>query len=88
MAKSAIRRHHNARLKKKRKGYWGRDNKWSTLDPLTPQQLNMVVRTPKNCGCFMCSRNKRIERGGKTFYEVRLSCKAQAEMKDQDFDGV
>lgn len=70
MAKSAKRRHHIERLKKKRKHYWGRDYPRSTMEPLTPRQLNQVVRYPKMCGCWMCSRNKKKVFGG-TFYQHR-----------------
>lgn len=82
MAKSAKRRHHIERLKKNRKNYWGRDVFNNTLNPLTPRQLAMVVKTPKNCGCFMCSSNKRKERGGKTFYDVRQDSKIQFELNE------
>lgn len=78
MAKSAKRRHHIERLKKKRKKYWGRN--FGFMDPLTPKQLNMVARTPKWCGCFMCSSKKR-KKLGKTFYVKRQDARAHSELE-------
>ena len=82
MAKSAIRRHHIARLKKKRKNYWGRDIPRNTMEPLTPRQLNMVVRYPKLCGCFMCSSKKKKSLGYRSFYEVRTNATSESEMQE------
>ena len=78
MAKSAENRHHVARLKNKRKDYWGR--RWGAMNPLTPKQLNIVVRTPKNCDCWMC--NSPRERFGKPFDEVRLDVKAKFDLNN------
>lgn len=78
MAKSAKRRHHIERLKKSRKHYWGRDSRY--LPPMTPKQLGMVVKYPKSCGCFMCSRNKKKVFGG-TFYQHKQNLKARFEIE-------
>lgn len=80
MAKSAIRRHHWERVKNKRKKYWGRDCRYNP--PLTQKQLNMVARTPKWCGCFMCSSHKRKKWGGKTFYQVRCNARIISELRE------
>lgn len=82
MAKSAKRRHHIERLKNNRKHYWGRDYPRSIMEPLTPKQLNMVVRYPKLCGCFMCSSKKRKKFGQKTFYSVRTDVRTNSEISD------
>jgi len=51
-----LKRFHNARLKKKRRYYWGRD----LLKE--PDMLSRVAATPKSCSCWMCC-NKRINEG-------------------------
>lgn len=80
MAKSAIRRHHWKRLKNKRKKYWGREGKYNP--PLTQKQLNMVSRTPKWCGCVLCSSHKRRECGRKTFNEVKCTARVRFELNN------
>lgn len=81
MAKSAKRRHHIERLKKNRKNYWGRSYPRSIMEPLTPKQLNQVVRYPKLCGCFMCSRNKK-KVFGSTFYAHKQDVLSRFEIKE------
>ena len=83
MAKSAKRRHHIERLKKNRKHYWGRDSRY--MPPMTPKQLGMVVKYPKACGCFMCSRNKK-KVFGKTTYEMRQEALRRFEMEENNYD--
>lgn len=53
MAKNAKRRHHIERIKNKRKSYWYKDFK------LGPKQLGIVLKTPKLCGCWMCSNQRK-----------------------------
>ena len=80
MAKSAMRRHHWERVKNKRKKYWGRDG--GSNPPLMQKQLNMVARTPKWCGCVLCSSHKRKACGRKTFYEIKYDAKVQFELNN------
>ena len=49
----ALRRHHVARVKKARKGYWGRGRSWS-MPELTPRQLGIVSTTSAMCSCLLC----------------------------------
>ncbi len=64
--KRASRRHHRARLKKKRQYYRGRR--------LTDAALGIVVNTPTLCSCWMCG-NPRKYFGEQTIQERRASCR-------------
>lgn len=62
----AVRRHHVARLKAKRKNYWG----YRYLDDsMSAKRLGMIVQTPCNCSCDMCG-NPRKFYGALTRQEV------------------
>lgn len=66
MAKSAINRHHTARVKRNCKNYWGRSR-----DPLTARDLGVLSKTRQVCGrCWCCNRQRM--RWGCTFQELRL----------------
>lgn len=59
----AERRHHYARLKKARKGYWGFGRESYGRGPntcITPRQLGILVNTPEMCNCKMCNRPRRV----------------------------
>jgi hypothetical protein len=49
----AIRRHHIARLKKKRAHYWGGHASSS------PATLGAVVQTPHGCSCYACGNPRK-----------------------------
>jgi hypothetical protein len=73
--KSALRRHHAARLKQKRKNYWGLNlndpwvkETWTEYDH--KKRLGRLVNTPKPCSCWMC-RNERQDYGP-TLQEVKF----------------
>ncbi len=48
----ALRRHHVARLKKKRQKYWGRKLN-------DPASLGKVAATPCPCSCWMCGNPRK-----------------------------
>lgn len=50
----ADRRHHYARVKKRRANYWGW-GKHRPLGPMPPRTLGRVARTPKPCSASNCS---------------------------------
>ena len=54
--KRSIRRHHYARLKKKRISYWGKHAGSSK------KHLGICISTPCICSCWMCS-NRRMHEG-------------------------
>lgn len=55
----AVRRHHTARLKAKRKTYWG-NGKGTKYSPyMTARQLGIVVHTPQICSCGLGCGNAR-----------------------------
>jgi len=64
MKERAIRRHHIARLKKKRQHYW--------LGGLTLRSLGIAANTPKPCSCYACG-NPRRHFGRRTIQERRHS---------------
>lgn len=59
----SVRRHHIARLKKKRAGYWGLPKELRS-----PRILGILASTPKPCSCFMCS-----DKCEPTYQEKKLS---------------
>lgn len=61
----AIRRHHTARLKQRRRYHWGRDLSDDS------RRLGIAVRTPKPCSCFMCGNARRY--AGDTCQEMRAA---------------
>lgn len=65
----AIRRHHRARLKRKRAGHF------SGNACETPRKLGMVVSTATPCSCPMCGNPRRYV-GELTMQERRLSARA------------
>lgn len=67
----AERRHHLARVKKARKGYWGRQGANLAVEPMSEKDLGMVARTPKICG-WACCGNARRWAGELTCQERRL----------------
>ncbi|EAM1616367.1 hypothetical protein EU642_22290 [Salmonella enterica] len=65
MARSrALRRHHMARLKRKRSTYHNRGAG-------TPTGVGMVYRTPCCCSCYMCGHRRRYE--GMSMQELKAS---------------
>lgn len=66
-----LRRHHNKRIKAKRKNYWYKGNK-------TPRHIGMLLKTPKPCSCAMCCGRRRTE--GKTIKELSMNEVFQHEM--------
>lgn len=67
----ALRRHHAARLKKARRGYWGRMYGSVCYEPLTPRQQGRVLATPHLCS-LVCCGNPRRWLGERTIQEGRL----------------
>lgn len=68
--KRAVRRHHIARLKKKRKNYWGYPTVWQAgifepdrfsraPQPMDARQLGKVVQYPQACSCQGCCNVRR-----------------------------
>lgn len=59
----AVRRHHIARLKDKRKFYWGYNRNWgrSGIEAMSAQQLGRVVQNPQVCSCTGCGNQRRYE---------------------------
>lgn len=64
-----MRRHHEWRIKKKRKdqGYWGRGHQ--TENNWTDRLLGIAARTPKICSCMGCVNSRKNE--GPTLAERR-----------------
>lgn len=52
----AVRRHHVARLKVKRRHYGYGD---SQSGPLSTKHAGSVVNTPRPCSCWMCGNPRR-----------------------------
>lgn len=50
----ALRRHHDARLKKKRQYYYS-----YRQGRLSPRQLGLVLHTPALCSCYMCGNPRK-----------------------------
>ncbi|MFZ6642382.1 hypothetical protein ACO0LL_21845 [Undibacterium sp. TC4M20W] len=50
----ALRRHHAARLKKKRQYYF-----YSWKEKLSALRLGMVLHTPTTCSCYMCGNPRK-----------------------------
>ena len=71
MSGKAERRASRARLKKKRRGWWGYNDK-------TAVQLGRVVDTPTPCSCWMCGNPRK--------YFGRLSINEQRWFQDIDED--
>lgn len=61
----AVRRHHRARLKNKRRYYWGRDLAGDK------KARSQAARTPTPCSCFMCGNARRHD--GDTLQERRAN---------------
>ena len=69
----AERRAQIARLKAKRRYYWGYGNTWSRptegVDEMSPTQLGRVVQYPQACSCPMgCGNARRYY--GRTLKEI------------------
>lgn len=75
----AVRRHHAARLKKARSGYWG--YAYNGRGPMSERTVGLLLNTPKPCSCWMCNRPRKVF--GKSLKEI-----AEAEflkaLKDTD----
>jgi hypothetical protein len=67
----AVRRHHVARLKHKRRNYWGWDRRQSTPFDQVPQApepmpvalLGKIVATPQMCSCLGCGNQRHNTAG-------------------------
>lgn len=60
--KRAVRRAHTERLKAKRRVYWNAGY-WAvkyTGEPVCPRRVGITYRTPKACGCWMCSNHRTL----------------------------
>ena len=59
----AVRRHHIARLKAKRKFYWGYNRSWGQVanEAMSPKQLGRIVQYPQACSCCGCGNQRRYE---------------------------
>lgn len=64
----ALRRHHAARLKHVRQGYWGRNI--STDGPLAPRQQGLLLHTAALCSCPACGSPRKWF-GERTVQELR-----------------
>ncbi len=62
--KRALRRHHAARLKRNRAGYW------AGYAASSRYTRGKVVNTPKPCSCWMCGNARKHH--GLTFQEQRF----------------
>jgi hypothetical protein len=62
-SKREIRRHHNHRLRNKRKYHFGYDISQES------KILSSVVNTPTPCSCWMCGNQRRLQ--GKTRQELK-----------------
>lgn len=57
----AVRRHQVARLKQKRKNYWGYGRAYGReTEVMNPAQLGKVVQYPHPCSCWMCRNNREL----------------------------
>lgn len=67
----AERRAQTARLKAKRKLYWGYGRSWGAEPPeqMRPDQLGKVVQNPQACSCLMGCGNAR-KFYGRTLKEI------------------
>lgn len=92
--KRAVRRHHVARLKNKRKYYWGYQTKTILIGRLRPQdwnsseykmpadQLGKVLRTPAICSCPGCANSRKylgLTLAEKSFLELCRSLDSEDE---------
>lgn len=57
--KRAVRRHHQERLKKRRKHYWGYDSTGIRPNNMDEKQLGLVANTPCPCSCFGCGNPRK-----------------------------
>ena len=62
--KRSLRRHHTARLKRNRAGYW------AGYAASTKRASGMVVATPKACSCWMCGNARKYH--GVTYQERKF----------------
>jgi hypothetical protein len=57
----SVRRHHMERLKKNRSTYWGYPRHDEGQEKaMSDRTRGIVANTPKNCGCWMCSRPRKV----------------------------
>lgn len=56
MTKSALKRHHTARLKNKRKSYYTVHTGNVELDKI---RVAKAIKTPKRCSCPLCGNARR-----------------------------
>ena len=70
----AVRRHHIARLKAKRKSYWGFALGYGTESPvrMSPRQLGCVVQNPACCSCAMCGNPRRFGKGANSWSNLTM----------------
>jgi hypothetical protein len=60
-ASRSVRRHHLERLKKNRSTYWGYPRHDGVKEKaMSERTLGIVAQTPKACGCWMCSRPRKV----------------------------
>lgn len=62
----AVRRHHVARLKVKRKSYWGYHRHYGaeTREVISPKTLGRVVQNPAVCSSYCCGNPRHFPKGG------------------------
>lgn len=78
----STRRHHSARLKEKRKSYWGYNRPTrSDPEPMSARCRGLVLNTPKMSQCVCCSNQRK--HWGRTFSEIRKHLQAE-----QDLDAL
>ena len=73
----AIRRHHRARVFRRRRHYWGYG---SNLFP--DDAFPSVIDTPKPCSCWKCGNPRRFRKHTLTIREIKFSLEAKAEIED------
>ena len=56
--KRALRRHHRARLLKKRQYYWGMS--LVEFEKSHPTKKGRLVKTPKPCSCYLCGNPRKF----------------------------
>lgn len=93
----AVRRFHVARLKQRRKHYWGYPNKYRCSPdelPLAPAEmdariLGQVVHTPQMCSCLGCGNQRHNTAGWTpTLQELRWLDQYREQLVEVDPTGA
>lgn len=64
----ALRRHHQARFKRKARNY---NNYYGLMPELnTPTRIGIYAKTRRICSCMLCSGHKKLYGNGKAKYSI------------------